>query len=205
MSLAFFNQLRARIADHPQLFQSRSVLGPRRVDGNRLSEGKGCPPNVIIIGTDGSGLSVLDAGAIGGTGAGTGLALATTARPKSRGRSRTFHVRTSQESLPSPGAASRGRLGLGGSRGKTPHSNCMKGSRSFPGVPSSGYLTSWAAQALAWLIAEPKGGLLQLQSQDLPARWYPALQEMEPLPHGCCLGGQKTAKKGSVFLTPAFK
>ena len=127
LSLASFNQLRARIADHPQLFQSRSVLGPRRVDGNRLSEGKGCPPNVIIIGTDGSGLSVLDAGAIGGTGAGTGLALATTARPKSRGRSRTFHVRTSPESLPSSAASSRGRSGPRGARGKTPDSKCMKG------------------------------------------------------------------------------
>ena len=72
------------MADHPLLFESRSVLGPRRMDGNRLSEGKGCPPNVII-GTDGSGLSALDAGAIGGMGAGTGLALATTARPKAEG------------------------------------------------------------------------------------------------------------------------
>ena len=26
---------------------------------------------------------------------------------------------------------------------------------------------------------------------DWAARWYLALQEMEPLPHGCCLGGQK--------------
>ena len=121
-----FTQLRTCIADHPLLFQSRSVLGPRRMDGNRLSEGKGCPPNVII-GTDGSGLSSLDAGAIGGTGAGTGLALATTARPKSRGRSRTFHERTSPESLPSSAASSRGRSGPRGARGKTPDSNCLKG------------------------------------------------------------------------------
>ena len=42
------------------------------MDGSRLSEGKECPPTVLI-GTDGSGLSVLDAGANGGTGAGTGL------------------------------------------------------------------------------------------------------------------------------------
>ena len=127
LSLAFFNQLRARIGDHPHLFQSRSVLDPRRVDGNRLSEGKGCPPNVIIIGTDGSGLSVLDAGAIGGTGAGIGLALATTARPKRRGRSRTFHGRTSSEPTPSSAPSSRGRSGPRGARGKTPDSNCMNG------------------------------------------------------------------------------
>ena len=47
--------------------------------GNRLIEGNGCPPTVTI-GTDGSALSVLDAGAIEATGAGTGLALATTVR-----------------------------------------------------------------------------------------------------------------------------
>ena len=127
LSLAFFHQLRARIADHPQLFQSRSVLGPRRVDGSRLNEGKGCPPNVVIIGTDGSGLSVLDAGAIGGTGVGLGLALAITARPKSRGRSRTFHGRTSPESLPSSAASSRGPSCPRGARGRTPDSNCING------------------------------------------------------------------------------
>ena len=79
------------------------MLGTRRMESNRLSEGKGYPPNVII-GMDGSGISILDTGAIGATGAGTGLALATTTRPKSRGRSRTFHERTSPEALPSSAA-----------------------------------------------------------------------------------------------------
>ena len=60
LSLAFFNQLRARIGDHPHLFQSRSVLDPRRVDGNRLSEGKGCPPNVIRGLSERSLLGVFD-------------------------------------------------------------------------------------------------------------------------------------------------
>ena len=127
LSLAFFHQLRARMADHPQLFQSRSVLGTRRVDGSRLREGKGCPPNAVIIATGGSGLSVLDAGAIGGTGAGLGLALATTARPKSRGRSPTFHVRTSTESLPSSAASSREPSGPRGARAWTPDSHCING------------------------------------------------------------------------------
>ena len=96
--------------------------------GNRLIEGNGCPPNVTI-GTDGPALSVLDAGAIGATGAGTGLALATTVRRKRRGRSLTFHVRTSPESaVPSSAASVRARFGRPrGAGGKTPDSNRMNG------------------------------------------------------------------------------
>ena len=96
------------------------------MDGNRLSEGKGCPPNVTI-GTDGSGIGAISAGALGGTEARFALALATTARPKSRGRSRTFQGRTSSELLPSSAASTRGRVGARGARGKTPESNSMKG------------------------------------------------------------------------------
>ena len=120
------------------------MLDLRRIDGNRLSEGKGRPAHVVIGadgsaiiavaaeavgGTDTSAISALDAGAIGGggggggegggegsggRGAGTGLALATTAFPKSRGRSRTFHDRTSPEALPSSASSARARLGSQG-------------------------------------------------------------------------------------------
>ena len=119
-------QLGIRLADHPLLFPSTSVLGPRRLDGSRLRVGKGCPL-IVIIGLDALGLSSLDAAAIGGTGAGTGLALATTARPNRRGQSRIFHVRPSPAAQASSAGSSRGRLGPRGARGKTPDSNCMKG------------------------------------------------------------------------------
>ena len=112
------------MADHALLLGSKSTLGPRRIDGNRLSEGKGCPPSVTIIGTPVSGQSALDAGAIGGKGSGSGLALATTARPKRRGRSLTFHERTSPQSVPSSATSSRARLGPRCAGGKTPDNNC---------------------------------------------------------------------------------
>ena len=40
------------------------MLNPRRLGGDRLGEGKRCPPDVTI-GTGGSAISVLDAGTIG--------------------------------------------------------------------------------------------------------------------------------------------
>ena len=64
-------------------------------------------------------------------------------------------------------------------------------SRSFSGEACSGYLTFWTAQALAWFIPELDAGLVQVQSQKWPPRWDLFLQEMEPLPHGGCLGDRK--------------
>ena len=75
-------------------------------------------------------------------------------------------------------------------------------SRSLPGEACSGYLTCWTAQAQAWLIPEPDAGLVQVQSQDRAARWYLAQQEMEPLPHSCCLGEQKMNKNRLRFCSP---
>ena len=76
-------------------------------------------------------MSALGSGAFGTT---TGaciafaFAFATTARPKRRGRSRSFHEGTSQESLPSSAASPFARMGArGAARGKTPHNNCMNG------------------------------------------------------------------------------
>ena len=114
------------IADCAQLSQWNSVLDLRRPGGKRLSVGKGCLPD-IIIGTDGSALFVLDAAAIGDVGVGTGLALATTARPRSLGRSLTFHGRTSPRSVASSAMSSLARLGPRCACGKTPDSSCMKG------------------------------------------------------------------------------
>ena len=76
------------------------------------------------------------------------------------------------------------------------------GSRSLPSEACSGYSTSWTAQALAGFIPEPDAGFVEVQSQDRAPRWYLSLQELEPLPHGCCLTGQKRRKKGSVFASP---
>ena len=76
--------------------------------------------------------------------------------------------------------------------------------RSLPCEACSGNLTCWTAQAQAWLIPEPDAGLVQVQSQDRAARWHLALQEMEPLPHSCCLDEQKMNKKGSVLAHPSL-
>ena len=96
------------------------------MEGRCLSVGNGCPPNVII-GTDGSAVSVNGAGTTGVTGASTGFALAIAVRDTGRGRSRTFHGRISSESVPSSAGALLGRFGLRGSCGKTQDSNCMNG------------------------------------------------------------------------------
>ena len=76
------------------------------------------------------------------------------------------------------------------------------GSRSFPSEACSGYWTS--VQALAWFIPEPDAGLVQVQSQDWAARWYPFLEKVEPLPHGGCVGGQKPRQKRFRFCIPRF-
>ena len=75
-------------------------------------------------------------------------------------------------------------------------------SRSLPGEACSGYLTCWTAQAQAWLIPESDAGLVQVQPYDWAARRYLAQQEMEPLPHGCCLREQKIDQNRFRFCTP---
>ena len=77
------------------------------------------------------------------------------------------------------------------------------GSRSFPSETCSGYLTS--VQALAWFIPEPDAGLVQVQSQNWAVRWYLSLQEMESLPHRCCLRGTEITPKRFHFLHPTSK
>ena len=74
--------------------------------------------------------------------------------------------------------------------------------RSLPCDACSGYLTFWTARVQAWLIPAPDAGLVQVQSQNRAARWYLAQQEMEPLPHSCCLDEQKMNKKRFRFSSP---
>ena len=79
-------------------------------DGNPLNEGKRRPFSVII-GTSVAGWSVLDANMAVGTETGTALFLLSTVRPNSCECRRTFHVRTSPESLPSSIVSVGGRFG----------------------------------------------------------------------------------------------
>ena len=78
------------------------------------------------------------------------------------------------------------------------------GPRSMSSEASAGYLTSWMPHALAWFIPESDAGLVEVQSQNWPPMWDVFLQEMEPLPHGCCLGDRKHAQKRFRFLNPPF-
>ena len=73
--------------------------------------------------------------------------------------------------------------------------------RGFPAKSNSRCLTFWTAQALPWFIPELDAGLVQVQSQDWATMWDLSLQEMVPLPHGCCLGCRKMVQNGFRFLT----
>ena len=108
------------------LFYTSSKLDPLRPGGNRLNDGRSCPPEATM-GAIGSVNPELDAAAMEGIGAGAGFALAATTRPKCLGRSLTFHGRTSSVRITSSSVSSRGRLGPRCAGGKTTESNCIKG------------------------------------------------------------------------------